>query len=155
MSGCSAACCHLAREEGGRRGTKSPLRFKETNEIISACVAALSLKNVCIAKAPSMPTCLCSCVAISPQTGGFNVWGGGGWGSLPASQQHGTHAWHNQRHRGMTHSWFDWAVALIAHVSAISAQGAAAHMLTMLIQGKLIGTFQIHSQSNGITLFPL
>lgn len=139
MSGCSAACCHLAREEGGRRGTKSPLRFKETNEIISACVAALSLKNVCIAKAPSMPTCLCSCVAISPQSGGLNMWGGGGWGSLSASQQRGTHAWHNQRHRGMTHSWFDWAVALIAHVSAISAQGAAAHMLTMLIQEKLIG----------------
>lgn len=63
-------------------------------------------------------------------------------------QQCGTHARYNQHHRGMTHSWFDWAVALIANVSAISAQGAAAHMLTMLIQGKLIGTFQIHSQSN-------
>lgn len=49
---------------------------------------------------------------------------------------------------GMTHSWFDWALALIAHVSAISAQGAVAHMLTVLVQGKLIGTFQIHSQSN-------
>lgn len=84
------------------------------------------------------------------RVGGGRGWevGGGGRGSLPASQQRGTHAWHNQRHRGMTHSWFDWAVALIAHVSAISAQGAAAHMLTMLIQGKLIGTFQIHSQSN-------
>lgn len=96
-----------------------------------------------------MPTCLCSCVAISPQSGGLKRGvGAGGGGSLPASQQRGTHAWHNQRHGGMTHSWFDWAVALIAHVSAISAQGAAAHMLTMLIQGKLIGTFQIHSQSN-------
>lgn len=30
----------------------SPLRFKATNEIISACIAALSLKNVCIAKTP-------------------------------------------------------------------------------------------------------
>lgn len=89
----------------------------------------------------------------------FEHVGGGGtwdWESLSASQQCETHAWHNQRHRGMTHSWFDWAVALIAHVSAISAQGAAAHMLTMLIQGKLIGTFQIHSQSKcGMTLFPL
>lgn len=29
-----------------------------------------------------MPTCLCSCVAISPQSGGLNVWGvgGGRWG---------------------------------------------------------------------------
>lgn len=34
------------------------------------------------------------------------------------------------------HSWFDWTLALIAHVPAISAQGAAAHMSTMLIQGE-------------------
>lgn len=41
-----------------------------------------------------MPTCLCSRVAISPQSGGLNVWGVGGGGrwevgagglSLPAS----------------------------------------------------------------------
>lgn len=42
---------------------------------------------------------------------------------------------------GMAHSWFDWTLALIAHVSAISAQGAVTHMLTVLIQGKLIGAF--------------
>lgn len=40
---------------------------------------------------------------------------------------------------GMAHSWFDWTLALIARVSAISAQGAVTHMLTVLIQGKLIG----------------
>lgn len=49
---------------------------------------------------------------------------------------------------GMAHSWFDWALALITHVPAISAQGAVAHMLTVLVQGKLIGAIQIHSQSN-------
>lgn len=42
---------------------------------------------------------------------------------------------------GMAHSWFDWTLALIAHVSAISAQGAVTHMLTVPIQGKLIGAF--------------
>lgn len=30
----------------------SPLWFHETNEIISACIAALPLKTVCIAKTP-------------------------------------------------------------------------------------------------------
>lgn len=42
---------------------------------------------------------------------------------------------------GMAHSWFDWTLALIAHVPAISAQGAVTRMLTVLIQGKLIGAF--------------
>lgn len=80
-------------------------------------------------------------MAVTPQAGGLVE------ASLPASSvEHmpGTTGamW------GMTHSWFDWGLALIAHVSAISAQGAVTHMLTVLIQGKLIGTFQIHSQSN-------
>lgn len=41
----------------------------------------------------------------------------------------------------MAHSWFDWTPALIAHVPAISAQGAVAHMSTVFIQGELIEAF--------------
>lgn len=83
----------------------------------------------------------CSCVGLTPQTGGLVE------ASLPASgveHMPGT----TSTMGGMAHSWFDWALALIAHVSAIRAQGAVTHMLTVLIQGKLIGAFQIHSQSN-------
>lgn len=62
------------------------------------------------------------------------------WASLPASsveQIPGT-----VRTTGeMAHSWFDWTLALIAHVPAISAQGAVAGMLTVPVQGKLIEAF--------------
>lgn len=62
------------------------------------------------------------------------------WVSLPASgveQIPGT----ARTTREMAHSWFDWTLALIAHVPAISAQGAVADMLTVPVQGKLIEAF--------------
>lgn len=80
-------------------------------------------------------------MAITPQTGSLVE------APLPASgveHMPGT----SSAMGGMAHSWFDWALALIAHVCAISAQGAVTYMLTELVQGKLIGAFQIHSQSN-------
>lgn len=83
----------------------------------------------------------CPCVVVTPQARG----------SVEASlSAHGVkHMPCTTNARGaMACSWFDWALGLIAPVSAIRAQGAVAHMFTALIQGKLIEAFQIHSQSN-------
>ena len=44
---------------------------------------------------------------------------------------------------GMAHSWYDWALAVVTHGSAISAQGPVIHMLTVLIQVRLIAVLNV------------
>lgn len=80
----------------------------------------------------------CSCVVITPQTGGSVKASpaASGWEHVPGTAD---------AIGGIARCWFDWAPAL--HASAIRAQGAVTHMLTRLVQGKLIGAFQILSQS--------
>lgn len=57
-------------------------------------------------------------MAVTPQTGGLVEV------SVPASSlEHMPGA----AMGGMARSWFDWALALIARIAAISAQGAVTH----------------------------
>ena len=66
---------------------------QETNEIICACIAALSLKNICIAKTP---VCLHVLVHVWPWLPRLGVWSR----PLCACYLCGTHAWHNRCHGG-------------------------------------------------------
>lgn len=78
-----------------------PLRFMATNEIISACIAALSLINVCIAKPP---ICLHVLVHVWPQLPPVGVLVEASLPAASVEHMHGT----TRAIRGMAHSWFDW-----------------------------------------------
>lgn len=82
---------------------------------------------------PPTPTCSGLCVAVTPSDRRDWLWlfRGGGLTASSAGHMLGT-----SRASGNTaHSWFDWALALIGPVSAISTQGAFTHVSCAHIKG--------------------